>query len=93
MTRELDIIDKKILRTDKENGQFEFVSMKYAVDKLRGTYVGDIEKLLNDGCQLQTLFSFYEKVKFPNQKHNKTTNHGTNVNNSHRNKSVLDTKR
>lgn len=57
-----EIIDKEVLRIDKENGKFEFVSMEYAIEKLSKAYAGDIEELLNNGNELQNSFATYEKI-------------------------------
>lgn len=54
-----------IKRTDKETSKIDTISMEQAVKTLeeKGYYVkGSVEKMLNDGMILQSIFFYYEKA-------------------------------
>lgn len=55
-----NIIDTEILRTDKETGEMNFVSIDKATEKLVNIYNGNISELLKSGNLLQNDFAFYQ---------------------------------
>lgn len=58
----LEVLDTEVLRTDKENGRVDFVSLESAVKKLEDVYSTDVSVLLKEGHLLQNSYAYYKMM-------------------------------